>query len=135
MHRKKNLAYEQKKHAADDESTPPCPNPTRVSRVDVHRRRLEEQDVVVQGQQIATEQVTTNQAKCHHAVDAACKRGEKNVKTKTEGEGLKGASKYSPMYMDELSFLTWSSMYVVPRVKMGEPPHPINTCANMKMKT
>jgi hypothetical protein len=39
------------------------------------------------------------------------------------------------MYMAELSFLTWSSIYVVPRVKSGDPPQPRSSCATMKTKT
>lgn len=43
--------------------------------------------------------------------------------------------KDSPIYIDELSFFTWSSTYVVPSVNNGLPPHPNNSCAITNNKT
>lgn len=43
--------------------------------------------------------------------------------------------KYLPIYIEELSFFTWSSTYVVPNVNRGDPPHPSKTCARTKNNT
>ena len=40
-----------------------------------------------------------------------------------------GQSRLSPIYIEELSFRTWSSTYVVPSVNSGLPPPPSRICA------